>query len=440
MTKIALDIVSYAVQFFVFYYYILTMSKIVQDTKYNLKSKLLMLLCAILMLISGILAKGMFPLNTIVMSAMLFLFLAFVLKIKKSKAALLTILMPVFMLISELLAVLTFTVILNKTATEMLEMPFVYFFISIISSIFVFFALIILSKLIVNKRKIRDFFHLFNRRYLKIIIYIFLFTIVPQTVLIPLNKYNYDPVFLLLNFVSLFAISIFLVWYVSNSLETEKAQEQLRTLEMDNKTLGGMVDGVRTIKHDFNNIFQAINGYICSKQYDELEQYVLKVMKECNIVNTLSIINKNTFDDPANYGVIGSKYFIATESNITMDLDVTVSFKDINFPMAELSRIFGILLDNAIEATGKCDNKYIRLEIKYVSRKNATIIRIVNTYDTSVKIDLSSIYLKGYSSKKVKSGLGLWEASKIVSRYKHSQIYATIENNKFVQNIIIENT
>jgi len=416
------------------------MSKIVQNTKFNFRSKFLMLLCALLLIISGILAKGMFPLNTIVMSTILFLFLVFVQKLKKSKSALITILIPVFMVISELLAVLTFTLVLNKPTSEVLEIPLAYFFISIISSIFLLISLIILEKLIVNKQKIRDFFQLFSKKYLKIIIYIFLFTIIPQAILIPLNKYNYDPIFLILNFISLFAISIFLVWYVSNSLETEKAQEQLKTLEMDNKTLGGMVDGVRTIKHDFNNIFQAINGYICSKQYDELEQYVLKVMKECNIVNTLSIINKNTFDDPANYGVIGSKYFIATESNITMDLDVTVSFKSINFPMAELSRVFGILLDNAIEATSKCDNKYIRLEIKYVSRKNATIIRIVNTYDSSIIIDLSSIYLKGYSSKKVKSGLGLWEASKIVSRYKHSQIYATIENNKFVQNIIIENT
>jgi two-component system sensor histidine kinase AgrC len=123
-----------------------------------------------------------------------------------------------------------------------------------------------------------------------------------------------------------------------------------------------------------------------------------------------------------------------------MDLDVTMSFKEINFPMPELSRIFGILLDNAIEATSKCANKYIRLEIKYVPKKNATVIRILNTFDQSFKIELNSLYHKGYSTKKVKSGLGLWEASKIIARYKHSQMYATIENDKFVQNIIIENT
>lgn len=122
-----------------------------------------------------------------------------------------------------------------------------------------------------------------------------------------------------------------------------------------------------------------------------------------------------------------------------MDLDVTVSFQDINFPKPELSRILGILLDNSIEATSKCESKYIRLEIKNINKKNAVVIRILNTFDQTKKINLSCIYNKGYSTKKIKSGIGLWEVCNIISRYKHTQIYATIENNKFVQNLIIEN-
>lgn len=440
MLDTALNFISYSLQLLVFYYYIIAMSQIVQDKKYTLKVKLLILVCSLAISVSGILLKSMFPLNTIVMTLIIFLTLSFVINLKKTIAAIISILNPIFLIISELLVVTIFATVLNKTTTEMIEIPWIYFVISISSSIFLLFSILIFNRLIVNRQKLRDLFAIYNKKYLKISLYLLLLTIFPQLVLIPLNRYDYNPIFLILNFIQLFCISIFLFWYISNFLEKEKIQEQVRTLEMDNKTLGGMVDGVRTIKHDFNNIFQAINGYLCSKQYDALEHYVLKVMKECNIVNTLSIINKNVFDDPANYGVIGSKYFIATENNITMDLDVTVSFKDINFPMPELSRIFGVLLDNSIEATLNCKNKYIRLEIKHVSKKNATVIRIINTFDQSVKIDLSSIYHKGYSNKKVKSGLGLWEACKIISRYKHAQMYATIENDKFVQNLIIENT
>lgn len=196
--------------------------------------------------------------------------------------------------------------------------------------------------------------------------------------------------------------------------------------------------GVRTIKHDFNNIFQSINAYLAAKHYDDLSDYVLKIMDECGIINTLSIINTDTFDDPGIYGIVGSKHFIATEKNIKMDLDVSISFKEISFPMPELSRILGILLDNAIEAAEKISEKYILFEAKFFKKKNATVIRVCNTYDTSININLDEIYKKGVSSKKVKSGLGLWEVKKIINRHKNSQIYTTIENNKFIQNIVIE--
>lgn len=440
MLSITFKIIETLSQFLLFFYYMLVMSQISQDIKFDWTKKLKLLATSAVMVVFALLLRGKFPLNTILLSATMFLSLAYLIKIKKSKASLIALLIPVFLVISEILLVVSFSVILKMPATEMILHKSISLAISLGTSLFLAIAVYIFNKMFSNKQKIKDFFTLFNRKYLKLVIFVFAFTMAPQALMIPLNSYNYNPVFLVLNFIELFAVSIFLIWYISNLLEKEKIQDQVRTLEMDNKTLGGMVDGVRTIKHDFNNIFQAINGYICSKQYDELEKYILKVMKECNIVNTLSIINKNVFDDPANYGVIGSKYFIATESNIAMDLDVTVSFKNINFPMPELSRILGILLDNAIEATSKCENKYIRLEIKYVSKKNATVIRILNTYDQSVQIDLSNIYNKGYSTKKIKSGLGLWEACKIISRHRHSQIYATIENEKFVQNIIIENT
>ena len=49
-----------------------------------------------------------------------------------------------------------------------------------------------------------------------------------------------------------------------------------------------------------------------------------------------------------------------------------------------------------------------------------------------------SYNLAGESSKKVKSGLGLWEVKNIISKKQNSQIYANIENNTFSQTIVIE--
>ena len=183
---------------------------------------------------------------------------------------------------------------------------------------------------------------------------------------------------------------------------------------------------------------QALNGYVSTKQYDKLQEHINKVLDECNIVNNLSVIDQKVFNDPAIYGIVGAKYFIAMEADIKFELDIVTNIKEISFPMPELSRILGIILDNAIEATSKTDNKYMKLEMKYDARKDADIIKVYNTYNTNIDINLKDIYKKGVSSKKIKSGIGLWEVKKLIDKSKNSQIYASLEHGMFVQNIIIE--
>ena len=223
-----------------------------------------------------------------------------------------------------------------------------------------------------------------------------------------------------------------------NRVEYEKTQSELFTTELHNKTLVGLVDGVRTLKHDQNNIIQSLNGYVLTKQYDKLQDHIKVLLKECGSVNTLAIIDPKIINEPAIYGIVGSKYFLATEKNITFELEIITDVAKINFPMPDLSRILGILLDNAIEATTKSDDPYIRVEMHFDKRKCANIIKIYNSYDTSIEIDIEKIFKKGYSTKEVKSGIGLSEVNKLINKNPNSQIYASIVKDKFVQTLIIE--
>ena len=279
---------------------------------------------------------------------------------------------------------------------------------------------------------------LINKSFKYIIL--FLICVVPQLILFYFYKYDYPISILIINSLQLVLICAVLLSYFKITAEKEKAESDLEISELHNKTMVNMVDGVRTLKHDYNNIMQALNGYLSTKQYDKLQEHINKVLDECNIVNNLSVIDQKVFNDPAIYGIVGAKYFIAIESDIKFEFDIVTNIQEINFSMPELSRILGIILDNAIEATLKCDNKYIKLEMKYDSRKNADIIKVYNTYDKNITIDLKGIYEKGVSSKEVKSGIGLWEVKKLINKSKNSQIYATIEQDMFVQNIIIEKT
>ena len=83
------------------------------------------------------------------------------------------------------------------------------------------------------------------------------------------NSYTYPISLLIINSIQFILICIIAFVFIKNRVEHEKTQSELFTTELHNKTLVGLVDGVRTLKHDQNNIIQSLNGYMLTKQYIE---------------------------------------------------------------------------------------------------------------------------------------------------------------------------
>lgn len=360
-------------------------------------------------------------------------------KVKKIKAIFNSIFPILVMFVSEILSVFICRFIFKKTSIELNSSLVLRYWVIGIECAIAFVILFIIMKIINNKTEKAPIINIFSstNTTMKIFLILIICTL-PQIVLFYIYEYNYPVSILIVNTLQIILVCLISFNYLKINMEKDKAESDLEISELHNKTMIGMVDGVRTLKHDYNNIMQALNGYVSTKQYDKLQEHINKVLDECNIVNNLSVIDQKVFNDPAIYGIVGAKYFIAMEADIKFELDIVTNIKEISFPMPELSRILGIILDNAIEATSKTDNKYMKLEMKYDARKDADIIKVYNTYDTNIDINLKDIYKKGVSSKKIKSGIGLWEVKKLIDKSKNSQIYASLEHGMFVQNIIIE--
>lgn len=422
-------------------YFIVSVAKIL--SKENIKySKVQIIILDIVILICSIIGRltaNIFPLlNTIITYPIIFISIMLILSLNWKKSLIIIILNITSLIITELISVFFCMKIFNITSDTFVN-SWLYLLIALLIQYTLFFSIIkfanILSR---NKTDFKDMLSNLSIKTVLKVLLIIAICIFPQFVIYVINKYDYPTYFLILNSLQMIIVCIVIFSAFKNSMEKQKATNDLMAAELHNQTMTGMVDGVRTLKHDYNNIIQALNGYVSTKQYDKLQEHINKVLDECNIVNNLSVIDPKIFNDPAIYGIVGAKYFLATEKDIKFDIDVTTNVSKINFSMPDLSRILGILLDNAIEATLKSKNKYIRLEMKYDIRKCADVIRIFNSYDTNITIDLEAIYKKGVSSKKIKSGIGLWEVKKLVTRSRNSQIFATIEKDKFIQNIIIE--
>ena len=109
----------------------------------------------------------------------------------------------------------------------------------------------------------------------------------------------------------------------------------------------------------------------------------------------------------------------------------------------DLCSLISNLLDNAIEASNKCnDIKKINLTIRKEAKLNRQLIVISNTY-TNKDVNTDKIFEKGYTSKNDSDGkshgLGLWEVRKVLSKNNNLNLFTTKTSEFFTQQLEIYN-
>ncbi len=242
----------------------------------------------------------------------------------------------------------------------------------------------------------------------------------------------------IVSLIAYFSISIF------SLLKTSKLEQTSRSLEeaqLYNKTLKLLHDNLRIFRHEFANIMQCIEGYITNNDMKGLENYYKGIKNECNNSNNLTALSPKLITDPALYSLIASKYLTAEEAGVTFNISICVNFNDIKTTPYILTRILGILLDNAIDAAKDSDEKEIFFEV--TSSTSASIekhvICIQNSYSNK-DVDLDRIREKGYTSKTYEEGshgIGLWEVNRILKRSKNLNLHTTKDDKYFIQDLEI---
>lgn len=246
----------------------------------------------------------------------------------------------------------------------------------------------------------------------------------------------------LLSIISLVVYFFISIFSLIKTAKLEETSQSLEEAQIYNKTLKLLHDNLRIFKHDFSNIMQSIEGYIVNKDMDGLAEYYKGIKNECNNSNNLTALSPKLINDPALYSLIASKYLSAQESDITFNVSICVNFSDIKVSPYILTRILGILLDNAIDAAKTSEEKEICFDVSGPF-KNSNIkkyvISIQNTYSNK-NVDLERIREKGYTSKNEEEGshgLGLWEVNKILKRSKNLNLHTTKNDKYFKQDLEI---
>ncbi len=277
--------------------------------------------------------------------------------------------------------------------------------------------------------------------------YVFIISFILGFICLAIQSYimtiysNYIPILLTLSTMLVFIIYfVFTLYSLSRTNKLEITTEKLEEEKLYNKTITILYDNIRGFKHDFNNIVQAIGGYVSTNNMEGLKNYYSDLMDDCKKVNNLAILNPELINNPAVYSLLTSKYHIAEELGITMNFDIFMDLQSLNIKTYDLTRILGILLDNSIEASKKCKEKEIYITIRKDNKVNRQLFIIENTYSNK-NVNTDKIFEKGYTSKVEEDGknhgLGLWEVRKILKKNNNLNLFTTKDNKLFKQQLEI---
>ena len=295
----------------------------------------------------------------------------------------------------------------------------------------IFLIYLVLKYFKVNFSKIQ----ILNKKHKSLLISNVIFGIVlisTQLYILTFYTYLLPTIILIFDIISIFtyvAISFYTIFTVS---KLESTSTNLEEAQLYNKTLEILQDNTRAFRHDFANILQGMVGYIDNNDMEGLRKYYSQLVDDIQTSNNLTTLSPKVVNNPAIYNVLASKYHKADSLGIKIHLEAFLDMNDLHMKIYEFTRVLGILMDNAIEASSECENKIINVTFRQDNRKHMQLLVIENTYKDK-EINTDKIFEKGYSTKEGNTGLGLWEIRQILKKNNNLNLFTTKNDEFFTQ-------
>lgn len=252
------------------------------------------------------------------------------------------------------------------------------------------------------------------------------------------GKMIYNNVLHILGY-SLVMFFIFLAMrhFYLEKVKTEAKQKALQNLQEYTHNLENMYNSLRSFKHDYVNILLSMSGYIENGNIEDLKQFF-----ENKIFPTKNLIDQGNYKltQLSNIGVfeikslLSAKMIYAHESGIDVTIDIPDIVETFVIDTVDLARIFGVFLDNAIEAAMETEPKQIALNI--IQNKNGVSIIISNSFNDNGEA-LHKLKQKGFTTKSEHQGIGLSNAQKIINSYDNVLLETTMQSSCFIQHLEI---
>lgn len=240
-------------------------------------------------------------------------------------------------------------------------------------------------------------------------------------------------VYSLLVFINIMIFEIYQKLSDSILVHREKVafEQQISLLTKNTEDKQRTMDSFYEESHNLKNQFIVIQEYLKQHRLKEVEELLNQIICQSNISTENVVYSGNDIVD----AIINSKYNIAQEMGIHINLSIFLPDK-LCVQQCELGLIVGNLLDNALEATAKCNPNGKIIYVAMMVKKEELVIVVKNPYINKLLKSKTGNLLS--TKNGVHHGYGISSIKKVIEKYQGEMLIET-DNGVFEVTIVLNN-
>ena len=265
------------------------------------------------------------------------------------------------------------------------------------------------------------------------------FYIISQTNLQESNSLKFYAIIFVSVIVLLSLVILLLSAFALREMKYKRKLQEIEAYYEYTLRIESINNEMRKFRHDYVNILTTLSDYIREDDMPGLRKYFdehIVPMKDKLKTRSIKMNGIEKLKVREIKGLITTKIIQAQEKRIPISIEVPDEIDRIDMNTVELSRIIGIIVDNAIEASENLEEPLIN--IAFIDNEESVTFIVMNKCSEDIP-KIHELFEQGFSTKGDNRGLGLSTLKELTDSNENVLLDTVIENGYFVQKVEINN-